>query len=101
MPFDHEAVIRAQHQQLTAERARAYADYENGRQSEDEYTTMSAADRIVEVDAKLAALGNIANKYVASQQQPVGNKFGLNTDEQTIAHGISGGDASLTNEQRE
>jgi len=41
-----------------------------------------------------------ANTFVATSQ-PRGNQFGLSKDEVDIAHGISGGDASLTNEQRE
>ena len=101
MPFDHNQVLQAQFQQLASERARAYADYENGRLAEDEYSTMNAANLIVEADAKLAALNNIANNYVAAQQQPQGNRYGLNPDEVQIAHGIAGHDPHITLEQRE
>jgi hypothetical protein len=101
MAYEHESIIRAQYQQLAEERARAYADLEAGRVSEDQYTTMDAGNRILEADMKRAALDNIAHKYVSSQQQPRGNQFGLNQDEVDIANGIAGGDQTITNEQRQ
>ena len=102
MAYEHESVIKAQYQQLTADRAAAVAEYESGRVSEDEYTTMSAAHRILEADAKLAALNRIADTYVAGQQraQPQ-NKYGLSKDEQEVAHGLASGDRTMTNDQRE
>jgi hypothetical protein len=101
MAYEHESIIRAQYQQLEADRAQAYADLEAGRVSEDQYTTMEAGNRILEADMKRAALDNIANKYVASQQRPRGNQFGLNQDEMDIANGIASGDQTITNEERQ
>lgn len=101
MAYDHEAVIKAQYQQLANDRAQAVAEYESGRINEDGSSVMYAADRILEVDQKRQALDNIARNYVASQQQPQGNQFGLSRDEQDIAHGIGSGDPNLTNQERE
>jgi hypothetical protein len=99
--YQHEHVIRAQYEQLAAERAEVLAQYESARINEDGSSTMFAADRLLEVDQKRAALDRIANNYVASQQQPQGNQFGLNQDELDIANGIAGGDQTITNEQRQ
>lgn len=101
MAFEHQAVISAQYEQLSNERAQAVAEYEHGRINEDRYAVMAAADRIVEADARRAALDNIARAFVSQQQQPRGNQFGLNQDEVVIAHGIGGGDPSLTDQERE
>jgi hypothetical protein len=101
MAYEHEAVIKAQYQQLANDRAQAAAEYEAARIAEDGSSTMFAADRILEVDQKRAALDRIANNYVASQQQPAGNQFGLNRDEMDIANGIASGDQTITNEQRQ
>jgi hypothetical protein len=101
MAFEHDAIIRAQYQQLVEDRARAVADLESGRISEDQYTTMEAANRILEADQKRAALDNIANNYIASQQQPQSNRYGLSRDEVEIAHGIAGNDPHMSLEQRE
>jgi hypothetical protein len=88
MAYDHETVIRAQYQQLAADRAQALAEYEAGRIKEDDYETMSAANRILEADQKAMALDRIANQYVRSQQQgPQGNPHGLSDDEMDIAKG--------------
>jgi hypothetical protein len=102
MAYEHESVIKAQYQQLTADRAAAVAEYEAQRIAEDQYGTMSAADRILEADAKLAALNRIADTYVAGQQsaQPQ-NRYGLSKDEQEVAHGLASGDRTMTNDQRE
>ena len=62
---------------------------------------MYSANKILEVDQKLAALNNIANNYVAQQQQPQGNRYGLSDDEVSIANGINGGDENLSNDQRQ
>jgi hypothetical protein len=92
MAYDHEAVIRAQYERLAAERTQALADYEAGRMSEDGDSTMMAADRILDVDQKRAALDRIAQTYVTSQQQPQGNRFGLSPTEVEVAHNsYSGG----------
>jgi hypothetical protein len=101
MAYEHESIIRAQYQQLAEDRARAVADLESGRISEDQYTTMDAGNRILEADMKVSALNNIANQFVAGQQRPQGNQYGLSKDEQDIAHGIASADTSLTNQERE
>ena len=102
MAFKHDDVIAAQHQQLIADRAAAVATYEAGRVAEDQYETMAGADRILEADAKLAALNRIADTYVSAQQraQPA-NRYGLSKDEQEVAHGLASGDRTMTNDQRE
>jgi hypothetical protein len=101
MAYEHESVIRAQYQQLAADRAQALAEYEAGRIKEDDFETMSAANRILEADQKRMALDRIAHTFVASQQQPQGNQYGLSESEVTIARGISSGDRTLTNADRE
>ena len=102
MAYDHESVIKAQFVQLQADRAAAVAEYEAQRIAEDQYGTMSAADRILEMDSRVAALNRIADTYVAGQQraQPQ-NKYGLSKDEQEVAHGLASGDRTMTNDQRE
>jgi hypothetical protein len=101
MAYEHDAVIRAQYQQLAAARAQAVADYENGRTCEDEFTTMDAADRILQADQKRMALDRIATSYVASAQQQRANRYGLSPDELDIAHGLASGDDRMSNDQRE
>lgn len=102
MAFEHEAIIKAQFQRLTADRAQAFAELEANRNAEDGASTMYAAERVLEVDAKLAALDNIANRMVASQQQQQQvNRYGLSPDEVGIAHTIAGNDASLSKDDRE
>ncbi|MBR1298549.1 hypothetical protein [Bradyrhizobium sp. AUGA SZCCT0042] len=101
MAYEHRAILEAQYAQLAAQRALAVADMEAGRMSEDDYSTMSAADRIIEADMKRSALDGIARNYAVQQQQPRGNRFGLSADEVSIAHGIAGGDPNISNEQRE
>jgi hypothetical protein len=100
--YTHEDVIRAQYDRLTSERARAAGDYESARIDEDVHGVMSAADRIVEIDARIGALGQIANNYIAGQQraQPT-NKYGLSRDEIAIARGNGSGDPRLTNDDRD
>ena len=102
MPYTHEDVIRAQYDRLTSERARAAGDYEAARIDEDSHGVMNAADRIVEIDARIGALGRIADNYVAGQQraQPT-NKYGLSRDEVAIARGNGSGDPRLTNDDRD
>lgn len=102
MPFDHRDVILAQHNKLIAERARIVGQYEEARLSEDADGVMLAADRITEIDAKFGALNQIANHYVAGQQQAQpSNRYGLSKDEVDIARGIASGDPKLTNDDRE
>jgi hypothetical protein len=90
MPFEHDQVIRAQFDRLAAERARVYGEYEAGRLNEDADTTMYAADKITEIDAKIGALNQIVSNFVAGQQRAApANKYGLNKDELDVAK-ISG-----------
>jgi hypothetical protein len=102
MAYDHADVIKAQYDRLTSERARAAGDYESARIDEDSHGVMSAADRIVEIDARIGALGQIANNYVAGQQraQPT-NKYGLSRDEVAVARSNGSGDPRLTNDDRD
>jgi len=100
MAYSHSDVVRAQAEALAAQRARALNDYEAARLSEDNDATMYAADQIIEIDARAAALSRIAGN-LAQQQQPQGNRYGLNRDEMEVAHGLASGDRSMTNDQRE
>ncbi|MGB6400469.1 MAG: hypothetical protein WBF73_33010 [Bradyrhizobium sp.] len=102
MAYKHEDVIKAQYDRLAAERAEIVGRYESARLNEDPDGVMVAADRITEIDAKFAALNQIANVYVAGQQraQPQ-NKYGLNKDEQEIARGLASGDRSMSDEDRQ
>ena len=102
MAYKHEDVIKAQYDRLAAERARVVGEYEGARLNEDADGVMYAADQITAIDAKLGALGQIANAHVASQQraQP-SNRYGLSADEVTIANGIGSGDPKLTNDDRQ
>jgi hypothetical protein len=99
--YEYDAIIRAQYETLAQQRAQAAADLEAARMSEDSYNVMDASARIVDADVRRAAVDQIANRFVASQQQPRGNQYGLSDDEVSIARGISGGDSSLTNDDRE
>jgi hypothetical protein len=96
MAFEHNAVIQAQWNQLAAERAQAVADYEAGRTAEDEYSTMSAANRLLDAEAKLTALDRVAGAYASQQQQHAQqqkyNPHGLSRDELDVAKisGITG-----------
>ena len=101
MAFEHRSVIQAQAERIAADRAEAVARYESGRISENEYETMDAANAILDLDQKRAALDRIAQTFVNQQNQPRGNQFGLNQDEVDIANGIAGSDKTITNEQRQ
>jgi hypothetical protein len=68
MAYKHEDVIKAQYEQVAHELAQAHAEYEAGRIAENEYDTMSAANRIIEADQKRMALDRVVNTYTASQQ---------------------------------
>jgi hypothetical protein len=102
VPYNHEDVIAAQYNKLASERARVVGEYEEARLGEYADAVMYAADRITEIDSKLAALNQIANNLVAGQQraQPQ-NRYGLSKDEVDIARGIGSGDAKLSNDDRE
>jgi len=91
MAYSHRDVIQAQAEHLAAQRARALSDYEVARLSEDNDATMNAADQIVEIDARAAALDRIAGNFVRQQQQPQqpGSRYGLSRDEVEVAK-ISG-----------
>ena len=87
MAYDHRQVLQAQHELLTSQRAQHLAQYEASRLVEDDAQTMESADRILEADAKLAALGRIAQNYNAGQQSaPQQSQFGLSQSEREIAH---------------
>ena len=102
MAFEHRAVIEAQYQKLAIDRAQAVADYEAGRMAEDDYATMSAADRIVEADQKRLAVDRIASNFISQQQQQSqGSRYGLSADEVSIARGIAGNDPQMSDDERE
>jgi hypothetical protein len=101
MAYNHDDVIRAQAEQLAAARADALGLYEAARIREDADGVMDAANRIIETDARLAALGQIANQFVASQQRPQGNKYGLSRDQIEIAEGIASNDRTLSADDRQ
>ena len=101
MAYEYESIIKAQYETIAQQRAQASADLEAARLAEDSYNVMDSANRIVDADMRRAQVDQIANQYVASQQRPRGNQFGLSDDEVSIARGISGGDSSLTNTDRE
>jgi hypothetical protein len=89
--FSHTDVLIAQGESLETERGRALAEYEHARISEDGDRTMAAADRIVDIDARRAALDRIANHFVAAEQsRPRGNAYGLSDDEMDIARNSHG-----------
>lgn len=77
MAYSYEDIIRSQYEAKAAEKAQALADLEAARLNENAIDTMAAADRIVEIDKSVGALDRIAQTYVAQQQQPPGNRFGL------------------------
>jgi hypothetical protein len=105
MAYSHDAVIQAQWQQLAAERSQAVSDYEAGRTAEDEFSTMTAADRILQAESKIAALDRVSAAYgqqqAAHAQQQRQNPYGLSDDERAIAHGNGQGDPRLSNADRE
>jgi hypothetical protein len=67
--YEHDQVIQAQFQQLSAARAKALGDYEASRLNDDGAGTMDAADRILEADARLQSLNRVAQNFVTGQQQ--------------------------------
>lgn len=86
MSYDYKSIIESQYEQQAAQRATALADLEAARLNEDAYGTMDAANRIVDVDQKRAALDRIAHQYTASQQaQPQGNRWNLSNEEVEVA----------------
>ena len=102
MAYDPKSIIEAQYTALADERSAAYAALEAARVAEDEYTVMNAANRLIDADARRAALDNIAHRYVAGQaQQQQGSRWGLSKDEAAIAHGIASNDPNMTADQRE
>jgi hypothetical protein len=88
MAYEYESIIKAQYETIAQQRAQAAADLEAARLSEDSYSTMDSAARIVDADVRRAAVDQIANRFVASQQQaPQGNPHNLSNDEMDIAKG--------------
>jgi hypothetical protein len=81
MAYDHADVITYQASQLEAERLAAANDYESNRLSENHYGVLEAANRYVEIEARIAALDRIAGNFAATahrqQQQQQRNPCGL------------------------
>jgi hypothetical protein len=89
--YTYQQILQSQYETKAAERAQALADLEASRLAEDPSGTMDAANRIVDIDKSVTALDRIANQYVASQQQPQGNKYGLSPTEVEVAHNSHSG----------
>ena len=100
MAFKYDDIIKYQAEGIEIDRAAAVRDLEAARLAEDARETMRAADDIVRLDMKRAALTQLATQYYQGQQarQMQGNRFNLSEDELAIAHG-QGGD--MTKEQKE
>ena len=93
MAFDHKDVIQAQYQQIAADRAAAVGSYESSRLNEDSDGTMSAANAIIEADARLAALNRIANNLTAgSRQAPLAGEDEMSRSDAALArhYGLTG-----------
>ena len=101
MAFEHRDILVAQYEELNSARAKALGNYESARLDEDAQGAMSAAATIVDCDARLQMLDKIAAGFVAQQQPPQGNRYGLSNDEVEIAHGTASADKSLTDDARE
>jgi hypothetical protein len=101
MAFSYEQILQSQYARIDDETAQQVAELEAGRVSEDAYRTSAAADRILELDKTREALERRAQGFVASQQRPQSNEFGLSKDEQDIAHGIASNDPRLSKQDRE
>jgi len=91
MAYSYEDIIRSQYEAKHTEKAQALADLEAARVAEDPSGTMAAADRIVEIDKSVSAIDRIAQTYVAQQQQPQGNRYGLSPTEVEVAHNSHSG----------
>jgi hypothetical protein len=102
MAYTYEQILKAQYERIADTHAHLSAELEAARVSEDAYKVTEAADAILALDQQRTALDARAQSFVASQQQHArGNRYGLNQDEIAIANGISGGDANLSNDQRQ
>ena len=107
MPFEHDAIINAQAEVLAARHARAMGEYESARQLDDGEATLAAADQLVEVQARIAALNLIKQQQSNMQamaQAAAPNRYGLSPEEIDIAHKsyTERGDRSdLTRDQKE
>jgi hypothetical protein len=113
MAYSHRDVIAAQAESLAVQRARALNDYEAARLSEDNDGTMAAADQIVEIDARAAALSRIANNLAAgSRAAPLAGedemsrgdallarKYGITAQQLGIAKGWTA-DSRMSDEQK-
>jgi len=91
MAYSYQQILQSQYETKAAERAQALADLEASRLAEDPSGTMDAANRIVDIDKSVTALDRIANQYVASQQQPQGNRWNLSNEEMEVAKGSHSG----------
>ena len=98
MAYSHRDVIQAQADSLAAQRLRALNDYEAARISEDNDATMYAADQIVELDARAAALGRIAQNLAAgSRQAPLAGEDEMSRGDAALArhYGLTGTQLSV------
>jgi hypothetical protein len=87
--FTYQQILEDKYARHQAEVAEANAQLEQGRLREDDYQTREAADRLNQLNLERRSLDEIANNFATSQQQPQGNRFGLNRDELEVAK-ISG-----------
>jgi hypothetical protein len=85
MPYEHKDVIEAQWKVLAREREQAVLDYNQCNDFDDGDGVMAAANRIIDVDARRAALEGIARNLVMQQAQPQSNRYGLSQDELDVA----------------
>lgn len=62
----------------------------------------AAAQQLAGLRASVNELNSMAREaYVQQMPRANANKYGLSADEVTIAHGMSGGDRTLSNDERE
>ena len=102
MAYSYEEILQAQAGRLQAEQAQASADLEAARLAGDPDGVNIAADRILQIDLQMNALGGRARQFYSAQQsQPQGNKYGLSADEIELARGVASGDRRMSNDERE
>ncbi|MGJ4928609.1 hypothetical protein ACQR1I_14210 [Bradyrhizobium sp. HKCCYLS2038] len=101
MSYSYEAIMTAQFQRIQEEKAQQAAELEAGRMAEDPDRVNYAANRILELDAQEAALGQRANTYYSQSQASARqqNPHGLSDEEVKIAENFSQ-NPSLSREQK-